>query len=58
MSTSRMTTWLLGEVERARELIDEAIRRAAELGHAPTIGAIRFSADPFSKSCVATPLPR
>jgi predicted ATPase len=29
--------WHLGEVDRARQLIQEAIRRARELGHAPTL---------------------
>ena len=33
------TNWQLGEVERARELIDIANRRAAELGHPPSMGA-------------------
>jgi hypothetical protein len=28
--------WQLGEVERARELIEQANRRASELGHAPS----------------------
>ena len=32
-----MTIWQLGEVERARELIDEANRRAKELGHVPSM---------------------
>jgi class 3 adenylate cyclase/predicted ATPase len=32
-----ITNWQLGEVERARELIDEANRRAAEIGHAPSL---------------------
>ena len=32
-----MTMWQLGEVERARELIDEANRRARDLGHAPSM---------------------
>ena len=31
------TMWQLGEVERARELIEAANRRAAELGHAPSM---------------------
>ena len=31
------TSWQLGEVERARELIDAATRRATELGHFPSI---------------------
>jgi tetratricopeptide (TPR) repeat protein len=34
MSILAMTTWQLGEVERARELIEQANRRASELGHA------------------------
>ena len=29
-------TWLLGDVENARRLADLAVRKAAELGHAPT----------------------
>src|SRR4029077_63961 len=32
-----MTMWQLGEVERARELIDEVNRRARDLGHAPSM---------------------
>ena len=32
-----MTNWYLGEVVRARELIDGASRRATELGHAPSM---------------------
>ena len=32
-----VTCWQLGEVERARELIDRATRRGAELGHAPSL---------------------
>jgi hypothetical protein len=32
-----LTNWELGEVERARELIDMANRRAAELGHVPSM---------------------
>jgi len=31
------TSWQLGEVERARELIDAATRRATELGHFPSM---------------------
>jgi class 3 adenylate cyclase/predicted ATPase len=31
------TCWQLGEVERARELIDRATRRGVELGHAPSL---------------------
>ena len=37
MSCLAMTMWQLGEVERARELIDVANRRAGELGHAPSM---------------------
>ena len=36
MSILAITSWHLGEVERARELIDMANQRAAELGHAPS----------------------
>jgi hypothetical protein len=32
--------WRLGEVERARQLAEQAIHRAAELGHAPTSAAM------------------
>ena len=35
MSVLAVTMWQLGEVERARELIEEANRRASDLGHAP-----------------------
>jgi tetratricopeptide (TPR) repeat protein len=31
------TSWLLGEVERARQLIDAARQRATELGHVPSL---------------------
>jgi predicted ATPase len=37
MSCLAETMWQLGEVERARELIDEANRRASELGHVPSM---------------------
>ena len=37
MSVLAVTMWQLGEVERARELIEEANRRASELGHAPSM---------------------
>jgi predicted ATPase len=37
MSVLAQTIWHLGEVERARELIEMANRRAAELGHAPSM---------------------
>ena len=36
MSCLAATMWQLGEVDRARELIEAANRRAAELGHAPS----------------------
>ena len=37
MSVLAMTMWQLGEVERTRELIDEANQRARDLGHAPSM---------------------
>ena len=37
MSCLAVTSWQLGEVERARELIDRAARRGAELHHAPSM---------------------
>ena len=37
-----LTTWHLGEVERARELIEIANRRATELGHPPSIAGQLF----------------
>jgi hypothetical protein len=37
MSILATTSWQLGEIERARELIDMANRRAADLGHAPSM---------------------
>jgi hypothetical protein len=37
MSYLASTMWHLGEVERARELIEAANRRAAELGHVPSM---------------------
>jgi predicted ATPase len=37
MAFLAMTNWQLGEVERARELIEQANRRAAELGHGPSM---------------------
>jgi predicted ATPase len=37
MSVLAVVFWQLGEVERARELIDLANRRAAELGHVPSM---------------------
>ena len=38
MSCLAITTWQLGEIDRARELIDLANRRAAGLGHVPSMG--------------------
>ena len=37
MSWLGVTMWQLGEVERARELVEAVNRRAAELGHAPSM---------------------
>ena len=37
MSVLAVTMWQLGEAERARELIDQANRRATELAHAPSM---------------------
>jgi hypothetical protein len=42
-----LTTWLLGEVTRARELIEQAIARGVETGHAPTlVNAYCYKAEP------------
>jgi len=38
MSCLAITTWQLGAVDRARELIETANRRATELGHVPSMG--------------------
>jgi predicted ATPase/class 3 adenylate cyclase len=38
MSCLAITTWQLGKVDRARELIEMANRRAAGLGHVPSMG--------------------
>jgi tetratricopeptide (TPR) repeat protein len=38
MSCLAITTWQLGEIDRARELIEMANRRAAGLGHVPSMG--------------------
>jgi predicted negative regulator of RcsB-dependent stress response len=38
MSCLAIATWQLGEVDRARELIEMANRRAAALGHVPSMG--------------------
>ena len=35
MSVLAVTMWQLGEVDRARELIEQANRRGSELGHGP-----------------------
>jgi predicted ATPase len=37
MSCLAMTAWQLGEVERAREMIEVANRRASEIGHVPSL---------------------
>jgi class 3 adenylate cyclase/tetratricopeptide (TPR) repeat protein len=37
ISLLAMTMWQLGEVGRARELIEQSIRRGSELGHAPSM---------------------
>ena len=38
LSCLAITAWQLGEIDRARELIELANQRAAELGHAPSMG--------------------
>ncbi|HEY3720747.1 MAG TPA: AAA family ATPase [Roseiarcus sp.] len=38
MSCLAITTWQLGQVDRARELMELANRRAAGLGHVPSMG--------------------
>ena len=37
MSVLAVTMWQLGEVDRARELIEQSNRRASDLGHAPSM---------------------
>src|SRR5271165_7380020 len=37
MSWLAVTMWQLGEVDRARELVESVNRRAADLGHAPSL---------------------
>ena len=37
MAMLALTSWLLGEVDRARELIEQANRLAAEIGHVPSM---------------------
>jgi class 3 adenylate cyclase/predicted ATPase len=34
------TSWQFGEIERARELIEEAVARAVESGHAPSLAQV------------------
>ena len=46
MSWLAVTMWQLGEVERARELVEVANRRAADLGHAPSM------AHPLQSKCI------
>ena len=41
-STFPATLWQLGEVERARELINTATRRASEIGHIWAIAEAHF----------------
>ena len=36
------TSWMLGEVGRARELIEQAVARAIESGHVPTLTYVYF----------------
>jgi len=35
-----LVVWHIGEIGRARQLMDEALRRTAELGHAPTTASV------------------
>jgi predicted ATPase len=45
VSVLAVTMWQLGEIDRARELIDQANRRASELAHAPSMAQpLRFKA--------------
>ena len=37
MSVLAVTMWQLGEADRARELIEQSIRRGSELGHGPSM---------------------
>jgi predicted ATPase len=37
-----LADWHLGELERARRLIDESTRRAAELGHVPAVASALY----------------
>jgi class 3 adenylate cyclase/tetratricopeptide (TPR) repeat protein len=39
-----ITSWKLGDVERARELLETANRRATELGHDPTMASLLLGA--------------
>jgi predicted ATPase len=50
------TTWLMGEVEHARQLIDEAICRAAEISHIPTVALVntaKLALHVFSRDAAA-----
>ena len=38
--TLALVIWHLGEIGRARQLMDEALRRTIELGHAPTTASV------------------
>ena len=49
--------WQLGEVARARELIEEAVARAVESAHAPTLAIIRHFKVPVSIYFAAMPQP-
>jgi tetratricopeptide (TPR) repeat protein len=42
MSCLALTSWRLGEVERARELIDTASQRATELKHVPSMASVLY----------------
>ena len=58
MSVLAVTMWQLGEVERARELIEQANRRASETRPRSRRWPIRSYGNLISKSCAATPPPR
>ncbi len=42
MSCLAATKWQVGEIERARELIDDAMRRATEIGHVPSMAGTLY----------------
>jgi predicted ATPase len=42
VSVLAVTMWQLGEIDRARELIEQSNRRASELGHAPSMALSLF----------------